>query len=80
MDAPERPLRPEAELIPLVVERVDMVLAALELSSPVPPIFANGSRELRISASAFWWYPEPRVLDLLTAGGFIVAHARPSGT
>lgn len=79
-EAPESPLRPEAELMPLVVDTVEIVLAALEPTSPAPPIFANGSNELRISAKAFWWYPEPRVLDLLAAGGFIVTHARPSGT
>lgn len=52
-EAPDRPLRPDAELTPLVVERVEIVLAALEPTSPVPPIFAKGSRELRISARAF---------------------------
>jgi hypothetical protein len=36
-DAPDKPLRPEAELTPLVVESVDIVLAALEPTSPVPP-------------------------------------------
>ena len=52
-EVPESPLRPEAELMPLVVDNVDIVLAALEPTSPAPPIFAKGSKELRISANAF---------------------------
>lgn len=36
-DAPESPLKPEAELTPLVVDKVEIVLAALEPTSPVPP-------------------------------------------
>lgn len=52
-EAAERPLSPEAELMPLVVDKVDIVLAALEPTSPAPPIFAKGSKELRISAKAF---------------------------
>lgn len=47
-------LCPEAELTPLVVERVDIVLAALDPTFPDShPMFANGRREFRMAASAF---------------------------
>ena len=49
-----KPLSPEAELTPLVVDRVEIVLAALEpLFSPRLLIFANGNKEFLISARAF---------------------------
>lgn len=48
------PLSPEAELTPLVVDRVDIVLAALEPTLLSPPMLANGRREFLISAKAFW--------------------------
>lgn len=46
----EAELSPEADDTPEVVERVEMVEAALELPSPQ---LANGRSEFRISASAF---------------------------
>lgn len=48
-----KPLKPEAELTPEVVERVDIVLAALEPT--FSPLFAKGNKEFRISAKAFRW-------------------------
>lgn len=51
-------LMPEAELTPLVVLRVEMVLAALEPTgseTAAAALLANGSSELWISAMAFWW-------------------------
>lgn len=36
-EAPESPLIPDAELTPLVVDRVETVLAALEPTSPALP-------------------------------------------
>lgn len=71
-DVPLTPLSPDAELTPLVVESVDIVLAALEPTFS-PPLLANGRSEFRISARAFWWYPDDRVDDLPDDAEFIMA-------
>lgn len=49
-------LSPDAEETPLVVDRVEMVDAALDptWSCTAPPLLAKGRRELWISAIAFW--------------------------
>lgn len=53
-DSLSRPLDAEdAELTPLVVERVDIVEAALDPTPFSLPELANGRREFLISASAF---------------------------
>lgn len=69
------PLLPEAELselTPLVVDRVEIVLAALE---PITSLLllANGSSELWISSMAFWWYPARSRAGLL---GFMLIVGR----
>ena len=51
------PLVPDvelSELTPLVAEKFEMVLAALEPTASLP-LLANGRSEFWISSMAFWW-------------------------
>ncbi|CAH2240633.1 jg14228 [Pararge aegeria aegeria] len=61
---------PDDELKPELTPELT-VLAAEEPGGSEFPMLAKGSREFRISASAFWLYPEERVAVLPGAGGFM---------